>query len=133
MMPRKPRSHRSESERKPDHEADSIKITANEVKVEKDSYFPRTATHGGNYLKAKGDVEVEIRRPISDGDSDSRPAFGSVFVGSGSEKEIVVTARRVEKKKGKARNGKEVGTASGNVRIFGALRRRKKVSGRRKR
>lgn len=108
---------------KPDHEAESIRVSAKEVRKEKDSYFPRSKTHGGNHLTAKGDVKIEIRRPIDNSDSDTRPGSGSVLVGSDPDKEVRITARRVDKKK-ETKDGREIGTASGGVRIFGKLRRK---------
>lgn len=118
-MPSKPRSKISESGRKPDHEADAVEVRANEIS--KSGYFPRSKVHGGNWFRAKGDVEVDIRKSLPGKDKEVRPDVGTVL--EGKDAEIVVTGRRVLKKPDK-KNGKDVGTASGGVRIFGRLRRR---------
>ena len=118
-MPSKPRSKRSESDLKPDHEAESIEVRADVI--DGPEYFPCSRTHGGNWIRAKGDVEVEVRRSVPGRNKDVRPDPGTVL--EGKDTEVVVTGRSVFKKSVR-KNGKDVGTASGGVRIFGKLRRR---------
>lgn len=114
-----PRVKRTQSGRKPDHEADSIRVKADSIKGPE--YFPRSKVHGGNWLRAKGDVEVDIRKSLPGKDKEVRPESGTIL--EGKDTEIVVTGRYVGKDKNKV-DGKEVGSASGGVRIFGRLRRR---------
>lgn len=91
--------------------------------IDKPEYFPRSGVHGGNWFRAKGDVEVKVKRPLPGKDKDVRPEAGTVLEGNGTE--IVVTGRRVVKGKNKV-DGKDIGFASKGVRIFGRLRRRRR-------
>ncbi|MFT0899435.1 hypothetical protein [Candidatus Methanoprimaticola sp. MG2] len=117
----RPRAKRSESGRKPDHEAESVEVRADII--DKPDYFPRSGVHGGNWFRAKGDVVIEVNRSLPGKDKDVRPETGTVL--EGEDTEVIVTGRRVDKKSVK-KNGKDIGTASGGVRIFGRLRRRRR-------
>ena len=114
-----PRVKKTQSGRKPDYEADSIRVKAKTIEGPK--YFPRSKVHGGNWLRAKDDIEVDIRKSLPGKDKDVRPESGTVLEGKNAE--IIITGRYAGKDKNKV-DGKEVGTASGGVRIFGRLRRR---------
>lgn len=111
------------SRRKPDHEAESIVIRAD--RIDEEGYFPRSNTHGGNRVTAKGDVEIEIRKQHPGAkDKDVRPEPGTILVGKGKETEVTVEARRFGKIDRASK--RQVGTASKRVEIFGKLKRWKK-------
>lgn len=114
-----PRVKKTQSGKKPDYEAKVVKVKADEIS--KPDYFPRSKVHGGNWFRAKGDVEVKVKVGYPGKDRDVRPESGTVL--EGKDTEVVVTGRYVDKDRNKV-DGKEVGSASGGVRIFGRLRRR---------
>lgn len=116
MMPR----------RKPDHEAESVRVKANEIDDPKP--FVRSKTHGGNRSVAKGNIEIRIvKQHPGTGDKEKRPERGAVLEGPGKDSEITIESRRIEKHgRSKDGTGREAATASMGVGIFGRLRRAKK-------
>ena len=88
--------------------------------IDKPEYFPRSGVHGGNWFRAKGDVEIKVKKSLPGKDKNARPETGAVL--EGEDTEVIVTGRFVKKDRNKV-DGKEVGSASGGVRIFGRLRR----------
>lgn len=106
---------------KPDHQADSVVVKAAEI--DGPEYIPRTKTHGGNVILAKGGVEIVINKGLSGKDRRGRPDTNDVLV-SDNEDQTVEVSGRFAKKKNKKTDGKEVASVSKNVWIFGRLRRR---------
>ena len=120
-MAYRPRAKKTAPQGKPDHEAESVRILSSEAgDIDK---FPRSKTHGGQSIRASGNIEVEVKRGLSGKDREARPEHGAVLVGERPDQQIVVTARRIEKQ-GAGIDGREVTSASMAVRIFGRLRRR---------
>lgn len=113
------------SRRKPDIEAVSVKVKADEVRDE--GYFHARNTHGGNRMTASGRVKITVTKQHKDsGDTDRRPSPGTVFSGPDDKEPVEIEARGVRVIKKKDADGKETGIASGRVEIFGKLRRLKR-------
>lgn len=108
--------------RVPDHEAESVSISADRISSPKKIY--RNAKHNGNRSTASGDVKVKINRSHPEGGSDKcfRPDAGDVLVGD-KDASIDFEAKRIQLQG--RHDGKTIATASKDVRIFGRLKRRK--------
>lgn len=108
--------------RKPDHQAESVTITADGIS--KPEYIHATNTHGSNVVEAKGDVVIEVKKGHPCKDKDMCPEAGDVLVGKGKDKTVVIEARRFGKIDRSSE--RQSGRASMRVRIFGRLQRRPK-------
>lgn len=108
--------------RNPDHEAADIEFSADHIA--KPGYYPRSKTDGGNRTTAKGNIKVHIRKQHhGSSDRSRRPDSGTILEAPGSDSEVEISARRINKPRSK--NGQMSSTASGGVEIFGKLRRRR--------
>ena len=108
--------------RSADHEAESVSIQADSVSKPKKFY--RNAKHNGNRSKVEGNIEITIRRRHKESkDDDFRPYEKTVLTG-GPKQSIIVEAKRIEHQG--RHDGKDVASASKDVRIFGRLFRRRK-------
>lgn len=68
------------SRRKPDIEAESVRVKADEI--ENGGYFHARNTHGGNRMTASGRVKITVTKQHKDsGGTDRRPSPGTVFFG----------------------------------------------------
>lgn len=106
---------------KPDHQADSVVVKAAEIYGPE--YIPRTKTHGGNVILAKGGVEIVINKGLSGKDRRGRPDTKDILVSDDEDQTVEVSGRYADKKD-KKKDGKEIANVSRNVWIFGRLRRR---------
>ncbi|MBQ7701577.1 MAG: hypothetical protein IJT54_04150 [Candidatus Methanomethylophilaceae archaeon] len=104
--------------RKPDYEAESIRVTAN--KIDKPEYVPKSKTHGGNRTTAKGDIKIVVNSQHPGQESESRPKPGTVLHG---DDDVIIEARSIIKGRNRDSERKEIAVARQRVEIFGKLRR----------
>ena len=110
---------RSSKDRKPDFEAHTATVEADEIG--EPSKVRRSKTHHAGRIRARGKVEITIRSqyPNSDGNP-KRPPAGSVLEGD----DAIIEARDANVNK-KVKSGRDSATVGRKVGIFGKLRRRK--------